>query len=85
MGAMLQMPGFVRLPVDPERFPRCAALAATVGAHPAMAGLMPVAELIMRTKPDEQRAALAAAGVALVPEADSVGTASPRPRVMETA
>lgn len=84
MAAMLQMPGFVRQPVDPARYPRCTALTETVSAHPAMAKLMPIAELIMRTKPAEQRAALAQAGVMLVPETDSVGTATPRPRVMET-
>ena len=85
LGAMLQMPAFVRQPIDPARFPRCAAFVAAVGAVPAMAQLMPVADLIMRTPPAEQRAALEAAGVALVPAAESVGSDTPRPRVMETA
>ena len=58
---------------------------ATVGALPAMARLMPIADLIMRTPPAEQRAALAAAGVALVPESESVNGTTPRPRIMETA
>ena len=83
--AMLQMPGFVRQPVDPDRFPRCAALLNTLNAHPAMAELLPIAELIMRTKPAEHRAALEAAGVALVPLSESVVTDTPRPRIMETA
>jgi glutathione S-transferase len=85
IGAMLQMPGFVRQPIDAARFPRCAAFVATVGALPAMARLMPIADLIMRTPPAEQRAALAAVGVALVPESESVNGATPRPRIMETA
>lgn len=85
VGAMLQMPGFVRQPVDPDRFPRCAAMIATVSTHPAMAKLMPLAALIMRTAPADHRAALAAAGVVMVPDADSVGSETPRPRIMETA
>lgn len=85
LGAMLQMPGFVRQPVDPARFPRCATFIDTVGAVPAMARLLPIAELFMRTARPEQRAALEAAGVALVPAGESVGGDMPRPRVMETA
>lgn len=85
LAAMLQMPGFVRQPVDAARFPLCAAFVGAVGAHRAMAKLMPVAELILRTKPPELHAALAAAGVNVVPTAESVGTTTPRPRVMETA
>lgn len=85
VGAMLQMPGFVRQPVDPDRFPRCAALCTTVTQHPVMARLITVAELIMRTKPAEQAAALVAAGVDVVPPHESVGTTIARRRVMETA
>lgn len=85
LGAMLQMPAFVRQPIDSARFPRCTAFVAAVGAVPAMAKLMPVADLIMRTPPAEQRAAPESAGVALVPAAESVGTDTPRARVMETA
>lgn len=83
IGAMLQMPAFVRQPVDAVRFPRCAAFVDTIGALPAMARLMPIAGLIMRTAPGEQRAALTAAGVDLVPETESVNGGTPRPRVME--
>lgn len=85
VAAMLQMPGFVRQPVDPDRFPRCAAFVATVGTHPAMARQLPIADLIMRNKPADHRAVLEAAGVALVPMAESVVTDTPRPRIMETA
>ena len=84
MAAMLQMPAFVRQPIDATRFPRCAAFVATVSALPPMAKLMPIADLIMRTAPGEQRAALEAAGVELVPAEESVAGATPRARVMET-
>lgn len=85
IGSMLQMPGFVRQPVDPERFPRCAAFVDLISAHPVMAKLLPIAGLIMTTPPAQQRDALAAAGVSVVPAAESVGTDTPRARVMETA
>lgn len=85
VAAMLQMPGFVRQPIDPARFPRCATFVETVSAHPAMAKLLPIADLIMRTRPADHRAALEAAGVALVPLSESVVTDTPRPRIMETA
>lgn len=85
VAAMLQMLGFVRQPVDPDRFPRCAMFVETVSAHPSMAKLLPIADLIMRTRPAEHRTALEAAGVALVPLAESVVTDTPRPRIMETA
>lgn len=71
-GTMLQMLAIMRRPLDGERWPRAASLLAAVDALPAMARLMPVATLFMTTSREEQRAALAAAGVAVVPAAESV-------------
>lgn len=80
-GAMLQMLAMMRRPLNADRFPRAASLLAAVEALPEMAKLMPAVGIIMANPPGEQRAALAAAGVPVVPDADSVLGPAPLPRV----
>ena len=80
-GTMLQMLGLMRRTFDADRFPRAASLLAAVDSLPASAATMAQARLTMTTPREEQRAALLAAGVTLVPEAESVAGLAPLPRI----
>jgi glutathione S-transferase len=71
---------FARFTVDRGRWPTTAAFVERVLGLPAFARLVPFEQLMMRTPPDRQRAALAAAGAPLT--ADSWGTNTPRRGMM---
>jgi hypothetical protein len=75
------MLGMMRQPLDGDRFARAASLLAAVDTLAPMQGLMRAAGLIMTTPREEQRAALGAAGVALVPSDESMLGTSPGNRV----
>jgi len=65
---------------DAERWPALAGLIARTLALPAFAALRPIEDLLLRTRPADQRAALAELGVPVA--AESFGGTAPRRGVM---
>ena len=80
IASMTFMLPVVRQPIDAARYPRLSAFDARVHSHPAMAPLLPVAQLIFTTPIAQHRDALAQAGVRLT--ATSVGESRPRRSLM---
>ncbi len=72
---------FARFTIDAARWPRTATFVDRVLALPSFQKLRPIEDTTIRTPPAEQRAALAELGVTLT--AESWGTTTPRPGVMQ--
>jgi glutathione S-transferase len=72
---------FARFKIDAARWPKTAAFVDRVLALPSFEKLRPIEDKTIRTSPAEQRAALAELGVTLT--AESWGTTTPRPGVMQ--
>lgn len=69
-----------RYRIDESRFPRTAAFVARVSARDELARLRPFEELMLRTPPAQQRAALRELGAPLT--RDTYDTGTPRPGIM---
>ena len=71
---------WARVELDPKRWPKTLAWVERTTASPGLAKVTGLAERLMRTPPNQHRAALAEMGVALTEQ--SIAAAAPRPGVM---